>query len=110
MVGMFAGAMVMALMATVSGDPVSIEITPRYLGALLYLAIFGSVVAFGCYLTLIHRIGADKGAYAAVAFPVIALLISTVMEGYHWTLPALCGVVLIVSGNVLALGKPRQPR
>ena len=98
----------MCVVAVGSGDPVSIELTPRYLGALFYLAIFGSVVAFGCYLTLIHRIGADKGAYAAVAFPIIALLISTVLEGYRWTTPAVIGVALIATGNVLALTKAKM--
>ncbi len=107
MVGMFAGAMVMCIVAIASGDPVAIDLTPRYLGALFYLAIFGSVAAFGCYLTLIHRIGADKGAYAGVAFPVIALLISTLLEGYRLTAPAVFGVALIVAGNVLALTRSK---
>ncbi len=107
MIGMFAGAVVMTLIAIVSGQPPGIEPTPQYLGALLYLAVVGSVVAFGCYLTLIHRIGADKGAYAGVAFPIVALLISTWFEGFRWTAPALAGVLLIVTGNVLALSKAR---
>ena len=106
MVGMLAGALCMSIIAIGSGDPISIETTPRYLFSLVYLALFGSVVAFGCYLTLIHRIGADKGAYAGVAFPVVALLISTWFEDYQWTTPAAVGVVLIVIGNVLALSKP----
>ncbi|OED43913.1 hypothetical protein AB833_02725 [Chromatiales bacterium (ex Bugula neritina AB1)] len=108
MVGMFAGAAFMSLIALASGDPVSIELTPRYLGALVYLAIFGSVIAFGCYLTLIHRIGADKGAYAGVAFPIVALIISTWLEDYRWTLHALVGVALIVCGNVLALSSRQR--
>ncbi len=107
MIGMFAGAVCMSIIAIGSGDPVAIELTPTYLGALLYLAIFGSVIAFGCYLTLIHRIGADKGAYAGVAFPVVALLISTWLEDYRWTTPAIAGVCLIVLGNVMALTKAR---
>lgn len=108
MIGMFAGALVMSAIAFASGDTPSIELTPRYLGALLYLAVIGSVVAFGCYLTLISRIGADKGAYVGVAFPVVALLISTWLEDYRWTMPAMVGVVLIVCGNVLVLSKPAQ--
>lgn len=108
MIGMLAGAVCMSVIALLSGQPPGIETTPQYLGALLYLAIFGSVVAFGCYLTLIHRIGADKGAYAGVAFPIVALLISTWLEGFRWSLPALAGVVLIVGGNVLALSKARS--
>jgi len=34
-------------------------------------------------------------------------LISTWLEGYQWSIPAVLGVVLIVSGNVLVLSKPR---
>jgi len=108
MVGMFAGAVCMSGIALISGEPASIELTASYLGAMLYLAVFGSVVAFGCYLTLIHRIGADKGAYAGVAFPIVALLISTWFEDYRWSLPAAAGVLLIVFGNVLALSRPRD--
>ena len=106
MVGMLTGAICMAIIAVVSGA-CSIELSPRYLGALFYLAIIGSVVAFGCYLTLINRIGADKGAYAGVAFPIVALLISTWLEDYRWSFFAVIGVVLIVMGNVLVLSKPR---
>lgn len=105
MIGMLAGALCMTFVAIVGGHPPTIETTAQYLGALFYLAVVGSVIAFGCYLTLIHRIGADKGAYAGVAFPIVALLISTWLEGFHWTLPALAGVVLIVTGNIMALYK-----
>lgn len=105
MIGMFAGAMCMTVVATASNHPPAIDTSLQYLGSLFYLAIFGSIVAFGCYLTLIHRIGADKGAYAGVAFPIVALLISTWFEDFTWTFPALVGVVLIVLGNVLVLSK-----
>lgn len=107
MVGMFAGALCMTMIAIGSGEPATIELNARYLGALMYLAVIGSVVAFGCYLTLIHRIGADKGAYAGVAFPVVALFISTVLEDYSWSLLAGIGVLFIVVGNVLVLSRPR---
>lgn len=105
MIGMFAGALTMTVISVASGQPPSIELNPTYLAALAYLAIFGSVIAFGCYLTLIHRIGADKGAYAGVAFPLVALGISTVMEDYRWTSYAAVGIALIVFGNVLVLSK-----
>ncbi len=107
MIGMFAGALCMSVIAIVSKQPPEIDTSLQYLGALFYLAVAGSVIAFGCYLTLIHRIGADKGAYAGVAFPIVALLISTWLEGFLWTFPAVLGVLLIVTGNILALSNPR---
>ena len=74
-----------------------------YVVSLVYLAVFGSVLAFGCYLTLLGRIGADRAAYATVLFPVVALAISTVFEGYRWTGPALAGTGLILIGNFIVL-------
>ena len=78
-----------------------------YVGSLLYLAAFGSVVAFACYFALLGRIGAERSAYATVLFPIVALTISTLFEGYHWSAAALAGVLLIVAGNLLVLTKPR---
>lgn len=40
---------------------------------------------------------------ATLLFPIIALIISTLFEGYHWSPPAVAGVVIILMGNALAL-------
>lgn len=101
--GMAYGAIFMTLLAFAGGA--SFEFDPRlpYVVSLLYLAVFGSVLAFGAYLTLLGRIGADRAAYATVLFPLVALLISTLVEGYTWTPVALAGVVLVLCGNLLVL-------
>ena len=103
------GALVIALVAALDGATWSFEATPRYVLSLLYLAVFGSVVAFGTYLTLLGRIGAARAGYVGVAVPVVALLLSTVFEHYEWTLPALIGAGLCVAGNLLVL-MPRAAR
>lgn len=105
--GMAYGAAFMTLMALARGAPPTFEFSARYVGSLLYLAIFGSVLGFGFYLTLLARIGADRAAYAAVIFPLVALIISTFLENYLWTPSALFGVGLILCGNVLAIARPR---
>jgi len=103
--GMFYGAVTAALLATGMGVPWTFEPTFRYVASLLYLSLFGSVVAFGAYLTLLRRIGAAPTAFVGVATPVIALLLSTLFEGYRWTPVAVLGVFLAVGGNWLALRK-----
>ena len=109
--GMAYGAVFMTVLALLRGAPLSFDFSPGYVGSLLYLAIFGSVLAFGFYLTLLGRIGADRAAYAAVVFPIVALIISTFLEAYVWTVPALIGVALILGGNILAVAGPkRAPR
>ena len=61
------------------------------------------MVGFWSYLTLLGRVGADRGAYATLLFPVVALGISTMVEDYRWTLISASGVVLILLGNFLIL-------
>ena len=103
--GMLYGGLIMLVVALIMGKPIIFDATFSYVSSLIYLAIFGSVIAFSTYLTLIGNIGADKGAYVIVVVPVIALVISTLFEGYEITLYAILGMVLILLGNLLALRK-----
>ncbi|MHC5904851.1 DMT family transporter [Streptomyces sp. S6] len=104
------GALLMAPLALTLGDGPAFELTPQYTGSLLYLAVIGSVIGFGAYLTLLGRIGGERAAYATVLFPVVALLLSTVFEDFHWTARDLVGVLLILAGNALALTDPARLR
>jgi len=106
--GMSYGALCMFLIAWLSGSPMMIETTPAYLFSLVYLSLFGSVIAFGCYLTLIGRIGVGRAAYTTLLFPIVALLLSTIWEDYNWTIPGILGIGLILCGNYLALAKKKN--
>ncbi|MFL5004333.1 MAG: DMT family transporter [Microvirga sp.] len=101
--GMTYGVATLAAIVLVRGQPLIVEWTPRYLGATVYLALFASVVAFASYLTLLRRIGAARAGYATVLFPIVALAVSTLVEGYRWTLAAILGAALALAGNVLVL-------
>jgi len=105
--GMAYGSACMALIVLVSGTSITIDMTTSYLVSLVYLALFGSVIAFGCYLSLVGRIGAGRAAYATLLFPIVALGLSTFWEGYTWTLPGVCGIILILSGNYLAMARKK---
>ena len=107
--GMSYGALLMLLLALATGRHFAFDFAPSYLVSLGYLTVFGSVVAFGCYLTLVGRIGAPRAAYATLLFPLVALGISTLVEGYRWTPEAGAGIALILAGNLLALRKRRRP-
>ena len=99
------GALTAAVVASITGVPWTFERTPVYVLSLVYLALFGSVFAFAAYLTLLKRVGAGPSSFVAVATPMIALLLSTLFEGYRWTWVGALGVVLAVAGNWLALRK-----
>ncbi len=101
--GMFYGALFMGAVAIVNGREFTFEWSPAYVGSLAYLTVFGSIVAFGAYLTLLGRIGAHKAGYAMVMFPVIALLLSTLFEGLEVTMTTVAGATLVLAGNVFVL-------
>ena len=105
--GMLYGGLAMLAAAVVTGKPFVMDLTFAYIGSLLYLSLFGSIIAFWAYLTLLGRIGADRVAYTALIVPIIALTFSTVLEDYTWTFPSLAGVVVILLGNLLILKKQR---
>lgn len=105
--GMGYGAIAMYAYAVIAGVPFSFSVAPAYLGSLIYLAIFGSMIAFGAYLTLLGRIGADRAAYTSLLFPLVALGISTLFEGYAWNSSAILGVMLVIAGNLLILSWKR---
>jgi len=106
--GMAYGTLIMAVYALAGGASFDFDPSPAYGISLLYLSVFGSILAFGSYLTLIGRIGADKAAYAAVLFPVIALGLSTLFENYHWTPRAIFGFALVLLGNYIVLTRSRK--
>lgn len=106
--GMFYGAVIAAVMGLVLGASWSFDTRWPYVASLLYLAVFGSVIAFGAYLTLLKDAGPVSASYVAVATPVVAMVLSTLFEGYRWTFVAAFGVVLAVAGNWLALAPARR--
>lgn len=107
---MLYGTIIVGVIALLRGDDFTPQWTVSYMGALFYLAIFGSVIAFGVYFTLVGRIGASNAAYSTLLFPLVALTLSTMYEGYQWHANAVLGLVLILLGNLVMFAKPEMWR
>jgi drug/metabolite transporter (DMT)-like permease len=112
--GMFYGGVITGVWALFSGKPFNFELTLEYAGSLFYLAFFGSVVAFGCYLRLLGLIGPTRAGYIAVVIPIVAVLISITFEGLQLDAYIVSGIVLVLGGNLLILvyrrlTVPRRP-
>lgn len=98
--GMAYGAALLLVFSLLRGETMVLPTDPYYIVGLLYLAIPGSIIAFLAYLALVNRVGAGKAAYVTVLFPVVALTVSTFLEGYVWTLTGAAGLALILLGNI----------
>lgn len=97
------GAVISFAFAVLSGQPLAVVWSVSYAASLAFLVVLGTVIAFHAYLTLLGKVGAFRASYVTVMVPVGALLISSLLEGYHWTALAFAGLALTVGGNVLIL-------
>jgi drug/metabolite transporter (DMT)-like permease len=106
--GMLYGALFSVAMALAGGEPLDFEPTARYVLTLVYLAVFGSILAFAAYLTLLKRIGMARSGYVGVMTPIVALVISAAFESFRWQALTWIGIAVSVAGNVVILrGKAR---
>jgi len=101
--GMLYGALASLAMAVVGGTGLAFDSSWQYLASLAYLAVLGSIVAFAAYLTLLHRVGAGRSGYIGVMVPIVALVVSSVFEGFRWHALTFAGIAVSVAGNVLVL-------
>ena len=96
--GLFAFAVAVSL-----GRTIAFDLSPGYVLSLLYLALVGSVAAFGCWLALIGRVGPARASYVGVMVPVAALVLSTLFEHLEWHPLMVAGMAVSIAGNVLVL-------
>jgi drug/metabolite transporter (DMT)-like permease len=101
--GMLYGSALSAVYATVAGFEFTFDPSAGYVISLGYLTVFGSIFAFGAYLTLLGRIGAHRAGYAMVMFPLIALMLSATFEGLVVDRYTILGAALVLGGNLLVL-------
>ena len=100
------GTAILAATVAARGLTFAPTLTPAYVGGLVYLAAIGSVFGFLAYLALVARIGPARAAYTTVLSPVIALAVSSGLEGYVWSRWALIGAPLILLGQAVMFGPP----
>jgi drug/metabolite transporter (DMT)-like permease len=102
--GMFYGMLITALVAWKREIPFNFEFTASYVSSLIFLAVFGSIVAFGAYLKLVGNIGPHRAGYAVVMFPVVAVVLSFLFEGLELSSNVGIGILLVLTGNLVILG------
>jgi drug/metabolite transporter (DMT)-like permease len=109
-IAMLIGATLDATFAWITTGPPVFELRLGYIAGILYLGIFASALAFPLYFNIIRAIGPAKAAYSGVIVPVIAMILSTIFEHYHWSTLAVAGAVLAGAGLVIALSARRPAR
>ncbi len=103
--GMTYGALTLIIVTFLYEQKIYIPTSYSFLSGLFFLSIFGSIIGFWTYLTLLGRVGADRAAYAMIVFPIWALTLSWAFEGFEWTPIKTTGVIVIIIGNLFMINK-----
>jgi drug/metabolite transporter (DMT)-like permease len=103
--GTLYGSLALIIVALFSGTEFSYDASFEYTASLLYLSVFGTILAFGAYLRLLVILGPEKASYSGLLIPFFAIVLSTIFEGYQWTLMAATGFYLVATGNYLVMGR-----
>jgi drug/metabolite transporter (DMT)-like permease len=104
------GTLFNAVFALMTVGPPVVEMRAAYLAGILYLGVIGSAVTFPIYFALIREIGAAQAAYSSVIVPIVAMILSTLFEGYSWSLLAASGAALAIIGLLYAMRSRRAKR
>ena len=79
-------------------------------GALLYLALFGSAVTFSLYYWLLSHVRATRLSLVAYTIPVVAVGVGILFMGEALSGRVLAGSALVLAGVAMAVHSPRRPR
>ncbi|WP_240811620.1 DMT family transporter [Brevundimonas sp. M20] len=102
------GTGLLVIYGLATGVEFTVAPTPAYIGSLLYLSLFGSVIAFGLYFTIARSIGYAMASYISALTPPIAMLVSVIFESARFGWPALIGLLLVLSGQALLIRAPKH--
>lgn len=98
---MLAGGIGLLILSLLTGEWSQVVFTTSSLSALLYLIVFGSLIAYSCYVYVLDKWPASRvGTYAYVN-PVVALILGVLILDEPLTITLIISMVIILSGVIL---------
>ncbi|MGH8398834.1 MAG: EamA family transporter, partial [Gammaproteobacteria bacterium] len=98
---LFTGGLWLVILGVAIGEPAHWRWSVRGVGALVYLTVFGSCLAYSTYVWLINHTTPDKLGTTAYVNPAIALVLGWVVLGETVTKLRLFGMLVILAGVIL---------
>ena len=98
---MLAGGLLLTIVGLSIGEAEKISLTIKGVGAILYLALFGSVLAYSCYIYILQKWPASKAGTYAYVNPPVALLLGSVVLGEPFTIQIVLSSFVILTGVFL---------
>ncbi|HKO01431.1 MAG TPA: EamA family transporter, partial [Thermoanaerobaculia bacterium] len=99
---MLTGGIVLTLVTLVTGDFTRVVFTTRSLAALLYLMLFGSVIAYSAFLYALGRIRPGKLTLYAYVNPAVAVIVGWLLLREPITIQMIVAMLVILGGVAVA--------
>jgi drug/metabolite transporter (DMT)-like permease len=103
---MFTGGVVLLVIGFVTGEGPHWQWTSRGIGAVLYLAAFGSCMSYTTYIWLIRHVTPDKLSTIAYVNPLVAVILGWIGLGETLSWPQFAGMTVLLSGVLLINTRP----
>jgi drug/metabolite transporter (DMT)-like permease len=108
---MLVGGAILLALGLAQGQRLSGPLVPHSVWALLYLVVFGSLVAFSAFNYLIRRVRPTIATSYAYVNPLVALALGALFIGETITLTEVLAMLLILAGVALVgLAKGRKAK
>ncbi len=104
-----AGSALLLALAAVFERGAALRWTPTSIGALVYLAVFGTVLPFAGLFWLIHRVPVSVIGTIPIVDTVIAVVLGGLILGESFAPRVLAGAALILVAVLLASARSRRP-
>jgi len=100
---LFSGTMLLAL-ATANGDWTALHFTTRTAGAMAYLTIAGSTIAYTAYVYAIQHLPISTVALYAYVNPLIAVVLGALLLGEPFSIRIVIAGALVLAGTAVVRG------
>ncbi len=107
---LFLGGGVLVIIGLAAGEASHWHWSLPSMGALIYLTVFGSCIAYSTYIWLIHHTTPDKLGTTAYVNPAIALVLGWMVLGEKVEAVRLLGMLVILVGVILVTTRFGYPR
>jgi len=106
---MIGGGAIVLVFSIIAGERIAAVPTWRSLGAMAYLAVFGSLVGFTAYSYLLKKVRPALATSYAYVNPVIAVALGVWLAGEKITAIGIAAMIIIVTGVIIvAMGQRRD--
>jgi len=100
---LFSGAMLLGL-ATANDEWSRVQFTPRTAGAMIYLTVAGSIIAYTAYVYAVKHLPISTVSLYAYINPLIAVALGSILLGEHFSYRIVIAAALVLAGIAVVRG------